>query len=103
MLDGRVLGASQVEYKPFEKPPLNKKVTCARIRGTSLRLCIQCSQGLNCLQRVLSLGRSAPGEEVARRQVTVLGQFECSGSASRPCNTLMLVGVIAAGLQGLYL
>ena len=25
MLDGRVLGASQVEYKPFGKPPLNKK------------------------------------------------------------------------------
>ena len=26
MLDGRVLGASQVEYKPFGKPPLNKKI-----------------------------------------------------------------------------
>ena len=26
MLDGRVLGASQVEYKPFGKPPLKKKV-----------------------------------------------------------------------------
>ena len=25
MLDGRVLGASQVEYKPFGKPPLKKK------------------------------------------------------------------------------
>ena len=27
MLDGRVLGASQVEYKPFGKPPLKKKGT----------------------------------------------------------------------------
>ena len=26
MLDGRVLEASQVEYKPFGKPPLQKKV-----------------------------------------------------------------------------
>ena len=25
MLDGRVLGASQVEYKPFEKPPLKRE------------------------------------------------------------------------------
>ena len=25
MLDGRVLEASQVEYKPFGKPPLQKK------------------------------------------------------------------------------
>ena len=24
MLDGRVLGASQVEYKPFGKPPLKR-------------------------------------------------------------------------------
>ena len=26
MLDGRVLGASQVEYKPFRKPPLKREV-----------------------------------------------------------------------------
>ena len=26
MLDGRVLGASQVEYKPFGKPPLKREV-----------------------------------------------------------------------------
>ena len=26
MLDGRVLGASQVEYKPFWKPPLKREV-----------------------------------------------------------------------------
>ena len=25
MLDGRVLGASQVEYKPFGKPPLKRE------------------------------------------------------------------------------
>ena len=25
MLDGRVLGASQVEYKPFRKPPLKRE------------------------------------------------------------------------------
>ena len=25
MLDGRVLGASQVEYKPFGKPPLQRE------------------------------------------------------------------------------
>ena len=26
MLDGRVLGASQVEYKPFGNPPLKKEI-----------------------------------------------------------------------------
>ena len=26
MLDGRVLGASQVEYKPFGKPPLKREI-----------------------------------------------------------------------------
>ena len=26
MLDGQVLGASQVEYKPFGKPPLKREV-----------------------------------------------------------------------------
>ena len=26
MLDGRVLGASQVEYKPFGKPPLKREL-----------------------------------------------------------------------------
>ena len=26
MLDGRVLGASQVEYKPFGKPPLQREI-----------------------------------------------------------------------------
>ena len=29
MLDGRVLGASQVEYKPFGKPPLQREVLCS--------------------------------------------------------------------------
>ena len=29
MLDGRVLGASQVEYKPFGKPPLKREVLCS--------------------------------------------------------------------------
>ena len=32
MLDGRVLGASQVEYKPFEKPPL-KRGRCGTLSG----------------------------------------------------------------------
>ena len=33
MLDGRVLGASQVEYKPFGKPPLKREiVTKKRLR-----------------------------------------------------------------------
>ena len=32
MLDGRVLGASQVEYKPFGKPPLKKKGRLLRRR-----------------------------------------------------------------------
>ena len=27
MLDGRVLGASQVEYKPFGKPPLKREAS----------------------------------------------------------------------------
>ena len=36
MLDGQVLGASQVEYKPFGKPPLKREVLCsvfALLRG----------------------------------------------------------------------
>ena len=36
MLDGQVLGASQVEYKPFKKPPLKREVLCsvfALLRG----------------------------------------------------------------------
>ena len=28
MLDGRVLEASQVEYKPFGKPPLQREALC---------------------------------------------------------------------------
>ena len=31
MLDGRVLGASQGEYKPFGKPPLKKKETVPKL------------------------------------------------------------------------
>ena len=36
MLDGRVLGASQVEYKPFGKPPLKKKVGPSVVRKAHL-------------------------------------------------------------------
>ena len=40
MLDGRVLGASQVEYKPFGKPPLKRESTaCAAPRSTSCARC----------------------------------------------------------------
>ena len=42
MLDGRVLGASQVEYKPFGKPPL-KREGCRRRQGRG--------RGLRVLQR----------------------------------------------------
>ena len=43
MLDGRVLGASQVEYKPFGKPPLKREIrsyghTAAWHCATLLRL-----------------------------------------------------------------
>ena len=31
MLDGRVLGASQVEYKPFGKPPLKREESRAKV------------------------------------------------------------------------
>ena len=41
MLDGRVLGTSQVEYKPFGKPPLKKKIntgaTCVHIPARVVR------------------------------------------------------------------
>ena len=30
MLDGRVLEASQVEYKPFGKPPLQKETEASK-------------------------------------------------------------------------
>ena len=33
MLDGRVLGASQVEYKPFGKPPLKREGRRQRVGG----------------------------------------------------------------------
>ena len=37
MLDGRVLGASQVEYKPFGKPPLQREKSvfgkCSAVLG----------------------------------------------------------------------
>ena len=36
MLDGRVLGASQVEYKPFGKPPLKREPQA--LRGIVLEL-----------------------------------------------------------------
>ena len=35
MLDGRVLGASQVEYKPFGNPPLKRECWATRARGSS--------------------------------------------------------------------
>ena len=37
MLDGRVLGASRVEYKPFGKPPLKRedRVTAELASGLS--------------------------------------------------------------------
>ena len=31
MLDGRVLGASQVEYKPFGKPPLKREALVCKV------------------------------------------------------------------------
>ena len=37
MLDGRVLGASQVEYKPFGKPPL-KRESSVRLRKNLAKL-----------------------------------------------------------------
>ena len=38
MLDGRVLGASQVEYKPFGKPPLKRESFGRLAAGSSLAL-----------------------------------------------------------------
>ena len=35
MLDGRVLGAFQVEYKPFGKPPLKREEIGHRLEGGS--------------------------------------------------------------------
>ena len=35
MLDGRVLGASQVEYKPFGKPPLKREDVLRSAAGAS--------------------------------------------------------------------
>ena len=37
MLDGRVLGASQVEYKPFGKPPLRRGEKCLQMSWGPLR------------------------------------------------------------------
>ena len=34
MLDGRVLGASQVEYKPFGKPPLKREGVDVALQAT---------------------------------------------------------------------
>ena len=41
MLDGRVSGASQVEYKPFGKPPL-KREPGAAVRGLRDLLSLSC-------------------------------------------------------------
>ena len=38
MLDGRVLGASQVEYKPFGKPPLKREGNLSLLRSHCCRL-----------------------------------------------------------------
>ena len=49
MLDGRVLGASQVEYKPFGKPPLKReirpRISCRR-RGWTRVVSFPASLGL---------------------------------------------------------
>ena len=39
MLDGRVLGASQVEYKPFGKPPLKREVASSKALQHKRHLC----------------------------------------------------------------
>ena len=39
MLDGRVLGASQVEYKPFGKPPLKREVASSKALQHKCHLC----------------------------------------------------------------
>ena len=44
MLDGRVLGASQVEYKPFGKPPLQREVP--GMQGFLEKPCIELPQSL---------------------------------------------------------
>ena len=49
MLDGRVLGASQVEYKPFGKPPLKRE--CGRptvLLSTDFKIQERPSSGLPC-------------------------------------------------------
>ena len=50
MLDGRVLGAPQVEYRPFGKPPLKREVLCsvfALSRGAASELHAELHTGSN--------------------------------------------------------
>ena len=54
MLDGRVLEASQVEYKPFGKPPLQRELR--RCLGCCLGRCLGCCLGHGCCLGC-SLGR----------------------------------------------
>ena len=43
-LDGQVLGASQVEYKPFGKPPLKREVLCSVFALSRGAVCSRCSR-----------------------------------------------------------
>ena len=107
-LKGRAVLSCRCQFGGQSEEPL---LTCARIRGTSLRSCIQCSQGLATGCKGCSgLGRHQSAEEcipaplqvgsLQGAKVTVLGQLECSGSA---CRKELTLPTPAAGLQGLHL
>ena len=79
MLDGRVLGASQVEYKPFGKPPLKKRygdvqrlgavdsmtVRSTEGRETLLKLALPAPQGSgNAAGRLTRRGRPAAARQL---------------------------------------
>ena len=66
MLDGRVLGASQVEYKPFGKPPLKRETTQCPSGSRKLVSSESCRVGAAATQRSGEPGPGAGGLKALR-------------------------------------
>ena len=73
MLDGRVLGASQVEYKPFGKPPLKREprggATARRWSPSTTLTSPACSGGCARASRPAGQGGSLAGPAGAEEPI----------------------------------
>ena len=69
MLDGRVLGASQVEYKRFGKPPLQREIPGMQgfpALNSPHDLIQNCSMVDSCCRNCNKIARHLPGIEASR-------------------------------------